>query len=73
MVGIDSSGCHESAGFDDAAKQHWRALEVDLLDDFCQQLQASGVPAQEEHIMPVGKFEKPENTVRTPIYNSGGG
>ena len=49
------------------------ALEVDLLDDFCQQLQASGVPAQEVHIMPVGKFEKPENAMRTPIYNSGGG
>ena len=49
------------------------ALEVDLLEDFCQQLQASGVPAQEVHIMPVGKFEKPENAMRTPIYNSGGG
>ena len=49
------------------------ALEVDLLDDFCQQLQASGVPAQEVHIMPVGKFEKPENAMRTPIYNGGGG
>ena len=49
------------------------ALEVHLLEDFCQQLQASGVPAQEVHVMPVGKFEKPENAMRTPIYNGGGG
>jgi len=48
-------------------------LKVDLLEDFCQQLQESWVPAQEVHIMPVGKFEKPENAMRTPIYNGGGG
>jgi hypothetical protein len=47
------------------------ATEVDLVEDFRQQLQASGVPVQEVHVMAVGKFEKPENAMN--MYNSGGG
>ena len=47
------------------------ATEVNLVEDFHQQLQASGVPVQEVHVMPVGKFEKPENAMN--MYNSGDG
>jgi len=47
------------------------ALQVDLLEDFRLQLQASRIRAQEVLVMPVGKFEKPENAMRTPIYNGG--
>ena len=67
MVAIYGRGCHESAGFDDASNIGG-ATEVNLVEDFHQQLQASGVPVQEVHVMPVGKFEKLENAMN--MYNS---
>jgi len=47
------------------------ATEAALVEDFRQQLQANGIPVHEVHVMPVMKFEKPENAMST--YGSGGG
>ena len=47
------------------------ATEAALVEDFRQQLQANGIPVHEVHVMPVMKFEKPENAMS--MYSSGGG
>ena len=73
MVAIDSSGCHESAGFDDAAKQHWRGTRSRFVGGFLPTTSGERGTCARRHIMPVGKFKKPENAMRTPIYNCIGG